>query len=144
MSAETITLFAPDGSQTNPDIDPEIERALRDAYQRVSKIPDFPKAACPDAAMHFLLKYGLEPERGYFLVDRMPSVNSRLELFRPHIWTPNSTKDAIYDLTLSQFNEYLLEPVPEGILVIEKDSPLYRRYFGPSNPLTDQLYLRRT
>lgn len=136
-----ITLFAADGTvKPDPGIDPETERILRDVYQIVIEIPGFPTADCP-TAVDLLYHHGLEPESGWFLVDRLPNENSMIERFLPHFWNTNANRDSIYDLTLPQFNPYLFEPLPKGLIVVEMGNPLYQKYINRNNPLAQQLGL---
>ena len=71
MSAETITLFAADGTiDRNPSVEPRLQRALTEIYGRVSHMPLFPKGGeCLTATVGLSLEYGLKGQAGWFLVD---------------------------------------------------------------------------
>jgi|SRR3989338_6853907 len=143
MSAETITLFAADGTiDRNPSVEPRLQRALTEIYGRVSHMPLFPKGGeCLTATVGLSLEYGLKGQAGWFLVDEPTDPEGVKDRFQTHFWTHAGF--TIYDLLHTQFNPFLKEQLPEGIIIVEMGNPLYQRYITPNHPFVEQFGLDR-
>lgn len=141
MSAENITLFATDGSiQTNPNLGP-LAVMLTYVSEEIKSLQNYP-SCCSNAAL-MLIRHGFTLQTGWFLTDLPDQQTDVPEIvrFRDHSWSLRDEK--IFDLTAFQVNPYLIKPLPEGIIVVERGSPLYTRYIDPNNPIVEQFGLER-
>jgi len=111
--------------EKNIPVSHDIQHKLAKAYQRLCLGPlnkDHPPGFDCIKASSELQKEGFPRVFGNFAVDHHSHSRER-----PHWW--NLLRDgSIIDITATQFNNRLNEPLCEGILIIEKDSPLFQRY----------------
>lgn len=107
-------------------------RELSKIYDRFSSIPGFPKGFCPPTSDK-VAALGFQPKAGWFKTDKPFDPKNQK---RAHLWCLDR-EESIVDLTASQFNTELENPVPEGALIINKEDPLYERY----SPITRQSLL---
>ena len=95
---------------------------VEEVYLRFVSLDRFPVGKCKDVT-DALKVLGLKQVGGWFQVDGpIPDLGIRPK----HNWS--ELEDVIIDLTAAQFNPWLTEPVQPGILIINPQDPLYRKY----------------
>ncbi|MCL5125400.1 MAG: hypothetical protein M1511_13070 [Deltaproteobacteria bacterium] len=95
-------------------------------YLRLKDETNFPAGYCWEASIR-VESWGYRRVRGYFRLDTPIAEDGAL--FEPHGWNLDD-QGRIIDMTASQFNDGLNHEsqIPEGVLIIEEDDPLYNRY----------------
>ncbi len=106
---------------------------LQQTYEDYVSRWDFPHFHCAEVSTQVALELGLLKIGGTFRIDRLMPENasllspypSTLEQF--HFWNTDR-KGRIIDLTAAQYNLGLNIPIPSGVVIIDKTSPLFQRY----------------
>lgn len=106
----------------NDELLTKIQNIYNELTQKDKDFP-FPYDKCMPTSQRLSGEFGLRFVSGRFRVDHLPRRIRKI----PHFWVEDAD-GTIVDLTASQFNIWLNEPIPAGMLVVTSRDPLYRRY----------------
>jgi hypothetical protein len=122
------------------EIDHPLLPELKRIYQEVSKWPGFPKEWCKDVSGKVQRELGLRTKDSWFLLDfAVTSFDGYSRLVSYHVCSVDQDENLI-DLTASQFNPYLRNPIPSGILILPPENQLCERYLDISTDISDYYY----
>lgn len=109
-----------------PKLTPELMIKINGVYEKLSSREGFPTGQCGQA-MYDLRKLGFQGIWGVFQVG----IHGDLDTLLGHSWAEDADQKII-DLTAAQYNNNgersLKEVIPSGVLIIDQNNPLYRRY----------------
>ncbi|MDO8620981.1 MAG: hypothetical protein Q7R31_01735 [Candidatus Levybacteria bacterium] len=120
-----------------PKLTPELMIKINAVYEKLSSRKGFPTNYC-GPAMQELRRLGFQGIRGFFQVGRSGDLDLLLD--HSHDWAEDAG-GKIIDLTAAQYNreKSLGAVIPSGVLIIDKENPLYERYIIlerlPTRPL---------
>src|SRR5688572_9126286 len=103
-------------------IDKQSLKDLAVIYRDQFKKPHFPSRFCGYVSS-MVEGLGFKIVDGNFMLDKPMNRGKRYG----HAWCVD-IEGNIIDLTLTQFNKGLEQPVRKGILIIKPDDPLYRKF----------------
>lgn len=105
---------------------------LEKIYREYSSMKGFPSQWCYDI-MQRLETEGFRGRNGVFRVDvPQKTVSGEMIDVIQHHWNIDDHGNII-DFTASQFNRWLHEPFPSGVLIIRPDDPRYVKYVSTSH-----------
>lgn len=109
-----------------PRINDELLAKIQNIYNKLTqedKDFPFPYGTCRPTSQRLSDEFGLRFVSGRFRVDHLPRRIRKIH----HFWVEDAD-GTIIDLTVSQYNIWLNEPIPMGMLVVTSKDPLYKRY----------------
>lgn len=96
-------------------------------YKKFSSSKNFPSYYCEIVSPEVGHELGYKVMRGFFRLDHPIPDDYDERILRGHSWCA-MPDGKIVDLTLAQFNHGLEQKVSKGVVIIDKKSPLYKRY----------------
>lgn len=107
-------------------VDPCIRNQLIGIYNEYAGAAGFPMDYCEEVAGTINDRLGIPIQVGAFLLDKPRREDEELLIAYQHVFS--NLNGNIVDLTAHQFNRWLNNPLPRGVIVITASSPLYGRY----------------
>lgn len=115
-------------------LDPKSRTTLTEIYNEFAKDGDFPLNFCGDVSDKIEEELGFKTHYGAFLLDR-PRENydpvdakiAPLIMACEHAFS-TSPEGHIIDLTATQFNPWLFQPIRNGVIVIPRGTDKFNRY----------------
>lgn len=118
-------------------LQPREAKTLRKIYEEFSsRDNNFPWNCCKSSSIRIHEELGYDLIIGAFALDKAGynPWEGRTYMATDHAFTQNNSGYVI-DMTASQFNPWMNQEIPQGILVITPDDELYQRYVHvPGNP----------
>lgn len=103
---------------------PKLMIKINGTYEKFSSKKGFPTGYCGPTAWE-LRRLGFQGVLGFFQVGR----SGDLDTLKSHAWAEDAD-ERIIDLTATQYNgeRFINGTIPSGVLIIDQNNPLYRRY----------------
>jgi len=112
------------GQKSIARLDKDLLQELEVSFMEISERKGFPDSFCTKISKELSDHLGLKYQEGVFTLD-FP--NGKGNILPTHAWCKDAD-GVIVDMTAHQYNDNLINKLPESVQIVYPNNPLYKKY----------------